>query len=435
MKTAGKKKAGRGSEYDLWGDELSDRLYRLQYLSRGGARPGSVQPDRVCAAAFRGGDSGGRNFDRHRAAGCGEPGADGGVVVRSGDRHLHRDWPGFERERHTYAVHGAIATGSLMGVRGGQVLWAYRNAGGEHVPDGDRRVSGAALRRTPIRDDGRLGAGRAVLHRVAVSDRVRAGSVFLVLFDTTYVGGLHLRTVRNRKSGGGSAWFCQNHTGGRGLDRDRHRLSGAEFFRSERDQPGRARRRRARAPDSVQQRVHAALFGDGHLGSGVDLSAPESEMRMSTTRRVNLVALAVLLCSMAGGMATLHAIDHMRRGAVAQQALYLRSSKVLRRLSLGYTGLLADIYWTRAVQYFGEQHHNGSGDFRLLAPLLEVTTELDPRLFPAYQFGAHFLAPKPPSGAGLPGAALSFMKYGVEHNPNEWRVVSTPACLYYTEFK
>src|SRR6202795_1793652 len=158
-------------------------------------------------------------------------------------------------------------------------------------------------------------------------------------------------------------------------------------------------------------------------------------MKMSATGRVNLVATAVLLFSMAGGMATLYAIDRMRRGPVAQEALYLRSSKVLRRLSLGYTGLLADIYWTRAVQYFGEQHHNGSGDFRLLAPLLEVTTELDPRLFPAYQFGANFLAPKPPSGAGLPGAALSLMKYGVEHNPDEWRFYYNLGFLYYTEFK
>src|SRR6202165_4750386 len=144
-------------------------------------------------------------------------------------------------------------------------------------------------------------------------------------------------------------------------------------------------------------------------------------MRMSATRRVNLVATSVLLFSMAGGLATLHAIDHMRRGSVAQEALYLRSSKVLRRMSLRYTGLLADIYWTRAVQYFGEQHHNGSGDFRLLAPLLEVTTELDPRMLPAYQFRANFLAPKPPSGAGLPGAALSLMKYGIEHNTDQWR--------------
>ena len=158
-------------------------------------------------------------------------------------------------------------------------------------------------------------------------------------------------------------------------------------------------------------------------------------MKMSATGRVNLVATAVLLFSMAGGIATLYAIDHMRRQSTAQEALYLRSSKVLRRMSLGYTGLLADIYWTRAVQYFGEQHHSGSGDFRLLAPLLEVTTELDPRLLPAYQFGANFLAPKPPNGAGLPGSALSLMKYGIEHNPDQWRLYYNLGFLYYTEFK
>ncbi len=163
-------------------------------------------------------------------------------------------------------------------------------------------------------------------------------------------------------------------------------------------------------------------------------------MSMSATGRVNLTAIVVLLVSMAGAMAALHGIDRQgidrqRGNAVAQEALYVRSSSVLRRLSLGYTGLLADIYWTRAVQYFGVQHHNGSGDFRLLAPLLEVTTELDPKLLPAYQFGANFLAPKPPSGAGLPGAALSLIKYGIEHNPDQWRLYYNLGFLYYTEFK
>jgi len=156
---------------------------------------------------------------------------------------------------------------------------------------------------------------------------------------------------------------------------------------------------------------------------------------MTATRQANLVATAVLLFSMTGAIATLYAIDHTRHGSVAQEALYVRSSTVLRRMSLGYTGLLADIYWTRAVQYFGEQHHNGSSDFRLLAPLLEVTTELDPKLLPAYQFGANFLAPKPPNGAGLPGSALFLMKYGIEHNPGQWRFYYNLGFLYYTEFK
>ena len=156
---------------------------------------------------------------------------------------------------------------------------------------------------------------------------------------------------------------------------------------------------------------------------------------MSSTRRVYTVATATLLLGMAGAIATIHAIDRVPRETVSQQALYLRSSTALRRLSLGYTGLLADIYWTRAVQYFGEQHHSGSGDFRLLAPLLEVTTELDPRLLPAYQFGANFLAPKPPNGAGLPGSALSLMKYGIAHNPDQWRLYYNLGFLYFTEFK
>jgi len=156
---------------------------------------------------------------------------------------------------------------------------------------------------------------------------------------------------------------------------------------------------------------------------------------MSATRRANLVAAAVLSFSMAGAMATLYAIDHMRRGTVAQGALYVRSSKALRRMSLGYTGLLADIYWTRAVQYFGQQHQSGTGDFRLLAPLLEVTTELDPKLLPAYEFGANFLAPKPPGGAGSPGAALALIKYGIEHNPEQWRLYYDLGFLYYTELK
>ena len=46
-------------------------------------------------------------------------------------------------------------------------------------------------------------------------------------------------------------------------------------------------------------------------------------MKMSATRRVNLVATAVLLLSLAGAMATLYAVDHLRRDSVAQQALYL----------------------------------------------------------------------------------------------------------------
>ena len=156
---------------------------------------------------------------------------------------------------------------------------------------------------------------------------------------------------------------------------------------------------------------------------------------MSRTRRVNVVASAVLLISLAGGVLILSAIDRLKIRTSSQEALYIRSTKTLRRMCLGYTGLLADIYWTRAVQYFGEQHHSGTRDFRLLAPLLQVTTELDPNMMPPHQFGANFLGPPPPNGAGLPGEAMALLKYGIEHNPDNWRLYYNLGFLYFTEFK
>lgn len=156
---------------------------------------------------------------------------------------------------------------------------------------------------------------------------------------------------------------------------------------------------------------------------------------MNHHRQTRRIASIVLLLSMAGSLVAVHAIDGVRRGATLQEALYIRSTTALQRMSLGYTGLLADVYWTRAVQYFGSHFHENAQDFSLLAPLLEITTELDPRLIPAYELGANFLAPKPPNGAGRPDKALALMKYGIEHNPDQWRLYYNLGFLYYTEFK
>ena len=156
---------------------------------------------------------------------------------------------------------------------------------------------------------------------------------------------------------------------------------------------------------------------------------------MTDTGRVTWIAAAVLLGAMAGGALVQNASDAVRLSGQDQHELYVSSPNVLRRLCLGYTGLMADIYWTRAVQYFGYQHHRQSGDFRLLAPLLQVTTQLDPHMLPPYQFGANFLAQQPPNGAGLPGEALSLLQYGIQNNPDQWRLYYNLGFVYFTEFK
>jgi tetratricopeptide (TPR) repeat protein len=128
-------------------------------------------------------------------------------------------------------------------------------------------------------------------------------------------------------------------------------------------------------------------------------------------------------------------VDKARPAATLTEVLYLPSPKVLKRLSLGYDGLLADIYWTRAVQYFGAKHYDGAAHYDLLAPLLEITTALDPHLIVAYEFGSSFLAPKPPNGAGMPQRAVALAEFGIRNNPEEWRLYYDLGFIYYTDLK
>src|SRR5437773_8898416 len=67
--------------------------------------------------------------------------------------------------------------------------------------------------------------------------------------------------------------------------------------------------------------------------------------------------------------------------ATAPSEIYTLSlHDALPILSLEYAPLLADIYWTRVVQYYGNKHVRGQANLELLWPLLDITTTLDPNL-------------------------------------------------------
>ena len=136
---------------------------------------------------------------------------------------------------------------------------------------------------------------------------------------------------------------------------------------------------------------------------------------------------------MSASVLLLRHIDQLRPQATLEDVLYVNSPKLVKRASLGFTGLMACIYWTRTVQYFGHRHYNREQSYNELAPLLEITTSLDPQLLTAYQFGASFLAPPPPNGAGEPGRAIELMQYGIDHNPGRWQLYYNLGFVYYTE--
>jgi len=156
---------------------------------------------------------------------------------------------------------------------------------------------------------------------------------------------------------------------------------------------------------------------------------------MSGSRKVTAVASSLLLFSLAASVLLLRRLDQVRTHATLEDVLYFNSPKLVKRLSLGYDGLLADIYWTRAVQYFGSHHAVEAKEYNLLAPLLEITTTLDPKLVVAYEFGANFLGSKPPLGAGQPDKAIALLEEGIRTNPDNWRLYYDLGFFYYMDLK
>jgi tetratricopeptide (TPR) repeat protein len=151
-------------------------------------------------------------------------------------------------------------------------------------------------------------------------------------------------------------------------------------------------------------------------------------------RTTAILLLSAALISVAS-VTSLLRVTQLRAGSTLAEVLFIPSAKAVKRMSLGYTGLLADIYWTRAVQYFGAHHAASAEEYDLLGPLLDITVTLDPKLEPAYIFGAVFLAQKPPSGAGRPDLAVNLVERGIKEFPNDWHLYFDLGFIHYMERK
>lgn len=124
-------------------------------------------------------------------------------------------------------------------------------------------------------------------------------------------------------------------------------------------------------------------------------------------------------------------IDALTASQDRRAELFLRSGSLIKKASLGYDALMADIYWTRAVQYYGSRTSKEGDHLELLDPLLNITTTLDPRLLIAYDFGAIFLSEEQPVGAGRPDLAVNLIRKGISANPNVWQLPVDLAFIYY----
>ncbi|HEX8871725.1 MAG TPA: hypothetical protein VF758_03100 [Candidatus Acidoferrum sp.] len=153
-------------------------------------------------------------------------------------------------------------------------------------------------------------------------------------------------------------------------------------------------------------------------------------------RVLTAVALAAIALALVAEWQLQRKLDGQRAAARLQEdELVLSSGPVLRRLSLEYAPLMGAIYWTRAVQYYGNKHVARDPNLEQLWPLLDISTTLDPNLIVAYRFGSIFLGDAPPQGAGHPELAVKLLERGLKANPDEWRLYQDLGTVYYFDVK
>jgi tetratricopeptide (TPR) repeat protein len=118
------------------------------------------------------------------------------------------------------------------------------------------------------------------------------------------------------------------------------------------------------------------------------------------------------------------------------ESLYL-NAKTAKRISLGFNGLAADWYWMRSLQYVGKKILAQEGnaplddlsqlDLKLLGPLLENATTLDPEFLDPYEYAAVVLP------AIDVQDAIRITRKGIDANPNAWRLYQHLGYIYWQQ--
>jgi tetratricopeptide (TPR) repeat protein len=114
------------------------------------------------------------------------------------------------------------------------------------------------------------------------------------------------------------------------------------------------------------------------------------------------------------------------------------NGRKLKGFALGAEGLLADWYWIRSLQYLGSKiakKELANVDIedllplnpRLLYPLLDNATDLDPSFMAAYSYGAIVLP------AIDRQAAIKFTEKGIANNPEAWRLYHYLGYIYWRQ--
>ncbi|HEY3042004.1 MAG TPA: hypothetical protein VGJ66_24965 [Pyrinomonadaceae bacterium] len=121
---------------------------------------------------------------------------------------------------------------------------------------------------------------------------------------------------------------------------------------------------------------------------------------------------------------------------IEEEQLYLNGTTA-KRISLGFNGLAADWYWMRSLQYVGRKiigvpenvqiDNLGQLNLKLLAPLIDTATTLDPQFMEPYQYAAVVLPDIDVQ------QAIRITRKGIVANPSKWRLYQHLGYIYWQQ--
>lgn len=161
-------------------------------------------------------------------------------------------------------------------------------------------------------------------------------------------------------------------------------------------------------------------------------------MKLNDSKRDGVLLLTILigLASVVGLSRWLDAHRPPADAKVQEEQLYLNGATA-RRISLGFNGLAADWYWMRSLQYVGRKIVDvplnvpidslGQLNLKLLAPLLDTATTLDPQFLEPYQYAAIVLPDIDRE------QAIRITKKGIAANPGAWRLYQHLGYIYWQQ--
>jgi tetratricopeptide (TPR) repeat protein len=151
------------------------------------------------------------------------------------------------------------------------------------------------------------------------------------------------------------------------------------------------------------------------------------------------VLIAVVVLGMTAAVFLSRWIDAHRPAAsttIEEENLYV-TGKAASHLSLTFKGLVADWYWMRSLQYVGDKilsvpenvqlDNLGQLNLKLLAPLLDVATTLDPQFLEPYEYAAVVLP------AVDVKQAIRITKKGIDANPSAWVLYHQLGYIYWQQ--